>query len=477
MNAAIVNLSDSDLDGPFVITLRSDGQSTLPPPVTVPSISARDTLNVAFAITAAASTSPAEVFSFQITSPQSIDVLPSVDDNAVIVIQTPARLDLTADIPGKAELTAVLAYGESFDIVASAINLGQASITGGSLVLQYAGTDDFGIAFPSELPLDSTVTWSLTAPENDVNSAFAIAWQEIPIDNNTGDPAIIVADSTTLAFTVRAPETRLSIQASGFTTRPLLRGQMAKLFDLGLENITNDSRNAVAVESIMMKFLDRQGNDILPAEIISDSGTNFYVNGKPVGRMQYPITIPEEPPIAVMFVFDSILIQPGGTLNMEFRLTPLAETEHDYFDIRITGAMIVGRIASGPQEGETVPVTGTLDRSFEVNIPQSIMPAEFAASFKNYPNPFNPNREQTEIRYNLPVESDVDIYIYTVTGERVRHLHFDAGSPGGLEGINEGIYWDGANGDGRTVLNGVYIAYIDVAASDLTAILKMAVVK
>ncbi len=477
MNAAIVNLSDADLDGPLVITLRSDGQSTVPPPVTVPKISARDTLKIVFAVTAAASVSPAEVFSFQISPPQSVDVLPPVDDNTVAVIQTPARLELTAEIPGKVPLTAVLAYGEAFDIVASAVNRGQAAISGGQLVLKYTGPGEFGIEFPSAIPLDSEVTWSLTAPVTDINSAFTIAWQEIPIDRNTGDAAIITIDSVALPFTVRAAETRLAIQASGFTTRPLMRGQSSKLFDLGLENITNDSRNAVALKSIMMKFLDRQGNDILPREIMSDSGANFFVNGKPVARVEYPVTIPEEPQVAVMFVFDSILIQPGGTLNMEFRLTPLGKTERNYFNIRITGDMIIGRIAEGPQAGETVPVTGTLDRAFEVNIPQSIIPPEFAASFKNYPNPFNPNREQTEIRYNLPVESDVDIYIYTATGERVRHLHFDAGSPGGQAGINEAIFWDGANGDGRTVLNGVYIAYIEVAASNLTATLKMAVVK
>jgi hypothetical protein len=71
----------------------------------------------------------------------------------------------------------------------------------------------------------------------------------------------------------------------------------------------------------------------------------------------------------------------------------------------------------------------------------------------------------------------VEIYIYTATGTEVRHLHFDAGTNGGQAGLNAGIYWDGYNGNGDMVLNGVYIAYIEATAIDLTATVKIAVVK
>ena len=59
----------------------------------------------------------------------------------------------------------------------------------------------------------------------------------------------------------------------------------------------------------------------------------------------------------------------------------------------------------------------------------------------------------------------------------MRHLQFAAGEPGGSAGVNAGVYWDGRNGDGDVVLNGVYIARIDVAEGGLKAMLKMAVVK
>jgi len=477
LNGSFVNLTTSDLTGPFVLTLRTDGESDVPPGVTIPEIAAYDTVKIAFAVTAAGSPSPAEVFSMQIDAPQMVSVIPAIDDNAVAVIQTAAEMEILAEIPGKADPTAVLAYGESFDIVATIVNTGQAQVRDGRVVLRYAGPGDFGIGFPSELPSDSQVVWSLTAPNDDIVSRFSVAWATIPTDRNTGKAAIIANDSVLLPFTVRAPETRLIVNAGGFTTQPLVRGRTSKLFDFDVENVTNDSRNIVALRSIVMEFSDRDGALMDPWEIMADTGTNFYIDGEPVAVPEPVIVIPEAPRYAVVFTFENVLLDPGGAVTMEFRLTPKDETERDYFNIRITGNMVDAEIASGPQAGESVPVIGALDRSFEVNIPQSIIPNEFAASFKNYPNPFNPNREETEIRYNLPTDSDVDIHIYTATGERVRRLHFDAGAPGGQAGLNAGIFWDGANGEGDIVLNGVYIAYIEAKASGLTAKLKIAVVK
>ena len=102
---------------------------------------------------------------------------------------------------------------------------------------------------------------------------------------------------------------------------------------------------------------------------------------------------------------------------------------------------------------------------------------DLGESFKNYPNPFDPTRTETEFRYFLETDSDVDIYIFTATGEEVRRLHLDAGGNGGIAGTNAQIYWDGRNGEGDLVLNGVYIALIEVASTGQKARLKIAVVK
>jgi len=76
----------------------------------------------------------------------------------------------------------------------------------------------------------------------------------------------------------------------------------------------------------------------------------------------------------------------------------------------------------------------------------------------NFPNPFNPNREKTKIRYRLGSNADeVKIRIYDVVGSLVTEL---IGTTNG-ESVNiwekyNDIEWDGRNGRGDMVLNGIY---------------------
>ncbi|MBI5078657.1 Ig-like domain repeat protein, partial [Candidatus Saganbacteria bacterium] len=76
----------------------------------------------------------------------------------------------------------------------------------------------------------------------------------------------------------------------------------------------------------------------------------------------------------------------------------------------------------------------------------------------NYPNPFNPNLEKTKIRYRLGADADeVKIFIYDLTGSPVTTL---AGTTRG-EGADiwskyNDVEWDGRNGCGDVVVNGIY---------------------
>jgi hypothetical protein len=83
-------------------------------------------------------------------------------------------------------------------------------------------------------------------------------------------------------------------------------------------------------------------------------------------------------------------------------------------------------------------------------------------SFTNYPNPFAAGRELTTITYYLENNSTVSLKLYTLWGAPVRTLLDDQALKAGL---HQNIKWDGKNGDGDVVNNGVYFLILEIRDS------------
>jgi flagellar hook assembly protein FlgD/sugar lactone lactonase YvrE len=100
----------------------------------------------------------------------------------------------------------------------------------------------------------------------------------------------------------------------------------------------------------------------------------------------------------------------------------------------------------------TSEVTTSEVGSFRIELPVSL------SGVTNWPNPFNPNKEVTKIRYRLGRQADsVNIRIYDITGALVRELDgtCNAEQDSVWNKYND-VAWDGRNGRGDMVLNGVY---------------------
>lgn len=90
-----------------------------------------------------------------------------------------------------------------------------------------------------------------------------------------------------------------------------------------------------------------------------------------------------------------------------------------------------------------------------------------AEIFQNYPNPFNP---ETWIPYQLFESTDVQISIYSQTGELIRAFNLGHQTHG-----EKTLYWDGKNSDGETVASGVY--FYQFKAGDTQSVRKMWLMK
>ncbi len=93
-------------------------------------------------------------------------------------------------------------------------------------------------------------------------------------------------------------------------------------------------------------------------------------------------------------------------------------------------------------------------------------PTSFTLS-QNYPNPFNP---RTQIRFDLPVRTHVNLVVYNVLGQRVNTLVDEVLSRGQYV-----VDWDGADQGGSAVSSGIYFYRIE--AETFTETRKMVLLK
>jgi hypothetical protein len=86
-----------------------------------------------------------------------------------------------------------------------------------------------------------------------------------------------------------------------------------------------------------------------------------------------------------------------------------------------------------------------------LSVDSDLIPEVFALH-QNYPNPFNP---LTQIRYDLPEDSDVSITIFDLMGRNIKTL-LKKKEAAGFRSIS----WDATNQNGEPVSAGMYIYLI-----------------
>jgi len=87
----------------------------------------------------------------------------------------------------------------------------------------------------------------------------------------------------------------------------------------------------------------------------------------------------------------------------------------------------------------------------------------------NYPNPFNPS---TTISYNLAEDSNVELTIYNLKGQRVKQLV----SSNQLSAGQHSVEWHGTDDAGENVSSGIYL-YKLKAGDKYTSTKKMILLK
>jgi hypothetical protein len=470
---------------------------------TPPYTSTDDSTTAYWRIKAPAQSIERAVFRVELTSTDLSDpgtpLSPAVDSLTLKFVPL-ADLVFTAEVTNPPPARdRVVSAGQSFEVTAILNNSGSA---------RAVGPDSIKLILPEGYALDSSVntdfvkssvpvgnqrraSWWVLAPNRrsptPTGEVLTFSLMKVARDENTNQTARFNPSLT--QFNVVVEERRLIVNALNTNRRsPVARGQDSlAVLDLELQNTgAGDNSSKILLNELQIYVKDQRGNNIAPGELLSalrlvDTANPFQVYGSvPQSAMNgNPVVMTLAQPVEVSFDASSMV-----TLHADLASTESVKAFSFGFQ---HSSNIVARDQDSDSLVTVTDAAGRTGSNFDVASILSVLVEASSGNFYNYPNPMRVGKSQSEgtrFVYFLPQDSDVSLEIYTMLGELVWQVKYLATEPQGRQG-NHGVQtgqlslpeitWDGFNGKGRKVLNGVYLAVLKTNSGTVTT--KVAVVK
>jgi len=357
----------------------------------------------------------------------------------------------------------VLSVLQPFTIVATIDNAGAANLESiAEVILQLPADKDYQLVGAPEdslrtvtFPGPNTCSWRVLARSSITTGTDLIkVWlRKPPFDQNTNTPASI--NNAEAALAVRTEGRKLIVTTANQGGGPAIQGQ--KNFLLMRLLLTNPGASDLKLQ--MLRFDLRKKKDGTPVEpgavfenirvlnegrLVGDS-TNI-----PTGNSTLQITLHRSDSVKIVPSIPdtvSLFADLRATATGTFRLLFDHGNDFDAIDPEGGGGVAI-ESADGKQgdkfrlESNSTALQGATDEN----------------SFFNYPNPFRPgdnwsNGEGT--RFSVPLGVSGELKIVTLLGELVWETKIDSRNLAATA-----IFWDGRNGAGQRVLNGVYVAVL-----------------
>ncbi len=374
--------------------------------------------------------------------------------------------------------------GNIFKLTSRLENLGEARLTGNyRLLLEFPPLYELVDRDTLKTTDKDTVSWRIRAPRSvsSIADTFTVTLLSLPLDEFARTPATLIGDSSATAL-VWIETGKVMIKT--FPVRQqtaVVRGSTnVPIMGIVLQNREKSSTTRSWVTGMTVTMRDKQGKIISPKGVIQRlaavrASDDAHLFGQAVSmadsgsiflnfRSFVMDTLIGDRPDSIKLVVDLREQAPVA----DFRLTldsTSAVTVVDQFSLPLTLVDSTGTVLSylGFSSPTTVLVEGTT-----------------AKSFYNFPNPFGRlSKPTTSFIYYLKEETDLKLSIYTLTGDLVysREIKKEQYPELTAAGLHQGdLTWDGRNGLGVPVVNGVYLAYLKTGYGE-EAVTKIAVVR
>jgi FlgD Ig-like domain len=136
-----------------------------------------------------------------------------------------------------------------------------------------------------------------------------------------------------------------------------------------------------------------------------------------------------------------------GTSNQEGKIFEINQSDG-------SGTLIGTGIGFNHTDGIAFSINGPI---LSADNQTSTIPVDYSLK-QNYPNPFNPS---TKIEFALPIQSDVQLTIYNLLGQKVSSLY-----DGQLQAGSHSFTWNANDLTGKKVSSGIYFYELKAKGSD-----------
>jgi hypothetical protein len=406
------------------------------------------------------------------------------DTTIPVTIERKAQLNLSSPT-----VSIRLLKSDPFTVQATVSNLGNADIIGNGSLRLNVGSAEFEFA-EGETPEQefivnnntgaASVIWNLLAPPFDVNTTFGIGFTQLPLDVNTQDVVSVAID--TLVIDVNMVSSQLTVkQLSEIQVENSYVQGETEIGVVGLgfsnpntvEEIFMNSFTIGIVEGETDEPVEDMQNLVSRVEVVS---YNFY--REQIAKINTPpdrlgeIMIDAQTPNPFTLNFANVDTVSGEQTDSLVILIDLAnQPVNRNFKLRLLNVEAAGSFVG---KVNVVDSLGSPIEALAIQSPRiTILSSDPEEIFGNYPNPFSMNsqipgapRGVTRFSFKMESSGDVELRIFTLMGRLVRFTE--------LSNVPEGLHttllsWDGTNGQGDRVVNGVYIAVLQVRYRNGTA--------
>ncbi len=395
------------------------------------------------------------------------------------------KLELNAYLNGASRSdSGVVRVGSKFHIIAELENKGEADFEGPYQVSLQMPQTGFSVDTPVKSGTGPSVFWEVQAPTVllEKPDTFYVKLDKKPNDKYTRREAMVLKDSAKVVVGTKTGTVQVT-QRTISPSNALAKGQQdVTVMGLVFRNSDLISQAKSVLKGISLFFRNKHNEPVRASAVISRIAA--IKQSVPQKELFSTSIISDEPEQFLDFTLgspDTISGDKADSIDIVVDISENASVTDFHVDLDSSSALMLYDADSnypltvGDLDGNYIQYLGITSGT------SVVVDSKLEESFYNYPNPFGSSgRHSTNLVYYLKQPSDVEIKIFTLTGDLVRSWSFskDEHYRQTHQGIHDGdVTWNGTNGNGILVLNGVYVAYITAVDYNQTSRTNIAIVK